>query len=197
MKIKVACVGDSITQGVGTVFAKSYPKQLGALLGEEFEVGNFGISGATMLLGGDKPYNQQPEYQAMLAMKADVYVVMLGTNDTKPHNWSQKKEFKPSALALLEAIMNANPTSKIFLCLPIPAFPANFGITDEVIRTGVIPLLREIAEEKHLEVIDLYSVLEGKGKCVPDKVHPNAAGYKLISKAVAGAIFRRVQPGRL
>jgi hypothetical protein len=27
---------------------------------------------------------------------------MLGTNDTKPHNWSQKKEFKLSALTLLQ-----------------------------------------------------------------------------------------------
>jgi lysophospholipase L1-like esterase len=145
-----------------------------------------------MLRGGDKPYSQQPEYQAMLAMKADIYVVLLGTNDTKPHNWSQKKEFKPSALALLEAIFNANPASKIFLCLPIPAFPANFEITDDVIRAEVIPLLREVAEEKHLEIVDLYSVLEGRGKFVPDKVHPNAAGYKLISKAVAGAILRGV-----
>jgi lysophospholipase L1-like esterase len=63
MKIKVACVGDSITQGVGTILAKSYPKQLGIFLGSEFEVGNFGISGATMLRGGDKPYSQQLEYQ--------------------------------------------------------------------------------------------------------------------------------------
>lgn len=187
-KVKVACVGDSITQGVGASGDKSYPKQLGVLLGDGYEVGNFGNSGSTMLRTGDKPYHLQSQYQAMLAMKADIYVIKLGTNDTKPHNWVKRSEFKPSAIALVDAIRAVNADAKIFVCLPVPAFPDNFGITDQVIRTGVIPLLREVATEKGLGVIDLYKALEGHGEMVPDRVHPNAEGYRVISETVRAQI---------
>ena len=54
--IKVACVGDSITQGSGAQKGKSYPAQLQGLLGEGYLVGNFGVSGRTLLKKGDFPY---------------------------------------------------------------------------------------------------------------------------------------------
>jgi lysophospholipase L1-like esterase len=187
-KIKVACVGDSITQGVGAPAEQSYPAQLSKLLGDGYEVKNFGNSGSTMLRTGDKPYEKQPQYRSMLEMKADVYVIKLGTNDTKPHNWVKKADFKPSAFAMADSIRNTNPEAKIFVCLPVPAFPSNFGITDEVIRKEVIPILKEVAAEKKLGLIDLYAVLEGHGDMVPDKVHPNASGYALISDEVRKAI---------
>lgn len=193
-KIKIACVGDSITQGVGAKPDSSYPAKLGVRLGDRFAVSNFGNSGSTLLRTGDKPYQNQAQYTAMLSLKADAYVIKLGTNDSKPKNWTNKQDFKPSAFALIDAIRGANSKAVIFVCLPVPAFPANFGITDEVIRTEVIPLLKEIAAEKNTEVIDLYSVLEGKKEMVPDKVHPNADGYALISDAVAKALLGHFKP---
>ncbi len=56
-KTKIACVGDSITFGSGIPNREklSYPAQLSALLGDDYEVRNFGVSGATMLENGDKP----------------------------------------------------------------------------------------------------------------------------------------------
>ena len=49
-KIRVACVGDSITFGSGIRDRQtnSYPAQLGRLLGEKWEARNFGVSGATL-----------------------------------------------------------------------------------------------------------------------------------------------------
>ena len=60
-KIRVACVGDSITFGSGIQDrnTNSYPAQLGRLLGEKWETRNFGVSGATLLKNGDKPYWKQ------------------------------------------------------------------------------------------------------------------------------------------
>src|SRR4051812_1034406 len=63
----VACVGDSITQGVGASSGSTnYPADLQKLLGNAVKVGNFGHSGATMLSAGfgDAPYQNDPEYQA-------------------------------------------------------------------------------------------------------------------------------------
>ena len=49
-RIKVACVGNSITYGTGLAdrATQSYPVQLQKLLGEHYEVENFGKPGATL-----------------------------------------------------------------------------------------------------------------------------------------------------
>jgi lysophospholipase L1-like esterase len=55
-RIKVACIGDSITAGSGVVDRAndSYPAQLGKILGPNWEVRNYGGSGSTLLNSGDK-----------------------------------------------------------------------------------------------------------------------------------------------
>ena len=61
----VACVGDSITQGVGASSSSaSYPAVLQKLFGSAVHVGNYGHSGATLLSTGDLPYKNQSEYTA-------------------------------------------------------------------------------------------------------------------------------------
>ena len=49
--IRVACIGNSVTYGYGHQDPKatSYPTQLGQMLGNGFDVRNFGHSGATLL----------------------------------------------------------------------------------------------------------------------------------------------------
>ena len=60
--IKVACVGNSITYGYTLekreLESKS-PSQLQRMLGNKYNVGNFGKSGATLLNKGHRPYMQQ------------------------------------------------------------------------------------------------------------------------------------------
>ena len=53
-KIRIACVGNSITYGsrVENREKNAYPVQLQAMLGEGYEVANFGVSGATLLKKG-------------------------------------------------------------------------------------------------------------------------------------------------
>src|SRR4051812_42639772 len=48
---KVAAIGDSITAGAGTLnrTTDSYPSQLAQMLGDQWEVKNFGVTGATLL----------------------------------------------------------------------------------------------------------------------------------------------------
>lgn len=193
-KIKVACVGDSITAGSGVKDAKKkYPHQLGELLGSGYEVKNFGVGGATMLDDGNKPYKQQPAYQAALDFKPDIVVIKLGTNDTKPINWDTKKAgFVPSAKALVESFQKANPKAKIYLCLPVPVVAAgNFSIREEILKPEVIPLIKQLAADMKLEVIDLYAALEGKPELIPDRVHPNDDGATIIAKTVYEALTKR------
>jgi acyl-CoA thioesterase-1 len=193
-KIKVACVGDSITAGSGVKEPeKKYPFQLGKLLGTGYEVKNFGVGGATMLDDGNKPYKQQKFYQDALAFAPDIVVIKLGTNDSKALNWDTKKDnFAPSARSLVEAFQKANPNAKIYLCLPVPVVdPGNFGIRNEIVKPEIIPLIKKVAEEKKLEVIDLYAALDGKPELIPDRVHPNGEGATIIAKTVFEAIKKR------
>jgi len=93
--VRVACIGDSITEGVGGGVkpATSWPAQLQGLLGASWQVGNFGVSGRTLLKQGDLPYWNDKAYQNALGFKPDVVIIMLGTNDTKPQNWKHEAEF--------------------------------------------------------------------------------------------------------
>ena len=192
-KIKVACVGDSITAGVGTkIKHNSYPDQLGGLLGAGYEVKNFGNSGSTMLDDGDKPYKKQKSFTDAVASAADIYVIKLGTNDSKPQNWSKKAGFAASTKSLVEAFLKANPKAKIYLCTPVPVIgKGNFGINNEMVLGEIIPLIKQVAAEMKLDVIDLYTALDGHPEVFPDRVHPNDEGAALMAKAVFAAVGKK------
>ena len=87
-KIKTACIGNSVTYGYGhrSPQETSYPVQLGKMLGEKYDVRNFGKSGATLLRKGHRPYNRQAEYDAALEFAPDLAIIHLGLNDTDPRN---------------------------------------------------------------------------------------------------------------
>ena len=87
--IRVACIGNSITDGFGIdMRAKyGYPAQLQGILGDGYWVKNFGVSARTMLNKGDFPYMNEMAWKDALAFKPDIVVIKLGTNDSKPQNW--------------------------------------------------------------------------------------------------------------
>lgn len=194
---KVACVGDSITFGAGVKNrgANSYPVQLGKLLGQDYQVKNFGVNGATMLKKGDKPYWKLGAYKAALKFEPDVVVIKLGTNDTKPHNWKHKADYVANYLEMISSFKALKSKPTIWVCYPVPAYPERWGISDKTIRTEVKPLLDAVAKESNVKIIDLYTALSDKPKLFPDKIHPNAAGAKIIAETVHKAIA--AQPAAL
>jgi len=185
--IRVACVGDSITYGAGIKDRKqqSYPVQLGRMLGQKWDVRNFGVSGATLLKKGDKPYWKQKAFQQALAFRPHVVIIQLGTNDTKPQNWKHKDDFAADYKAMIERFRALATEPRVFLCRPVPAFPGRWGIRDAVIREGVIPIVDRVARQKQVGVIDLYKALAGRNDLFPDTVHPNAEGAGLMAKEIA------------
>ncbi len=111
-KIKVACVGNSITYGTGIQDREhfSYPVQLQKMLGDKYLVGNFGKPGATLLKHGHRPYMKQEEYRQAMAFKGDIAVIHLGINDTDPRNWpNYRDEFVKDYLSLMDSLRSANP----------------------------------------------------------------------------------------
>jgi len=186
--IKVACVGDSITQGAGAKSGQSYPSQLQALLGEGYQVGNFGVSGRTLLKKGDFPYWKEKKYQDALAMEPAIVVIMLGTNDTKPQNWKFEAEFDADYRELVKSFQALKSKPKVFVCRPVPVpGQGNYGINEENIQKE-IPRVDALAKELGCGVIDMHAALAKTPELLPDRVHPNTAGAGEMAKAAAKAI---------
>ncbi len=80
--IRVACVGDSITEGT------EYPADLWMMLGANYTVGNFGVGGATISLQSEVPYLNQTELQNAKKFMPNYVIIMLGTNDAFPSRQS-------------------------------------------------------------------------------------------------------------
>lgn len=185
--VKIACVGNSITFGsmLSNRNTNCYPAQLGRLLGNGYNVGNFGKSGATMLRKGDRPYVNQTELADAKAFTPDLVVIKLGTNDTKPANWTYKDELKEDAKYLLDSFASLSSVSAVYLCTPCKVYKSNYGITDDVVSNGVIPVLKEVAKEKNLTLIDIYETTSEHDECfLQDGVHPDAVGAGLIANEV-------------
>ena len=182
--IKLACVGDSITQGVGAGGGMSWPDQIGKLLGAKWEVKNFGVSGTTLLNNGDNPYQKQGAFKNAKDYNPDVVVIVLGTNDTKPQNWKNKKHFVADYTDLVNQFAKLPSKPRVFICYPpYIAKDGNWGI-NEANTKDEIPMLNKVARSTNCGVIDVHAALVGKDALIPDKVHPNAEGAGEIAKAV-------------
>ncbi len=191
--IRVACVGDSITYGSAIKDRKNnnYPVVLGRSLGERFEVRNFGVSGATLLKKGDFSYWDRPEFGGATQFNPHVVVIKLGTNDTKPQNWKHADDYIADYEAMIDHFAALPAKPKIWLCSPAPVYQTRWGINEMSVVEGVIPMVRALAKRKSLPVIDLYTALSGKPEMFPDKIHPNAAGAKVMAETVEAAILGR------
>ena len=188
--IRVACVGDSITFGAGVENRgqNNYPKVLGRLLGAGYETRNFGVNGATLLKKGDKPYWKTGAFKAATGFKPHIVIVKLGTNDSKPQNWKHKAQYAVDLAALVDHFKALSSRPKVWLCKPVPVYKDRWGITEQVVKGEVIPLLEGVAKKKKLPVIDLYKALSGAREHFPDGVHPNVKGAEILARAVYKAI---------
>ena len=205
--IKVACIGNSITDGFGIDMASAYgyPAQLQQILGKDYWVKNFGISSRTMLNKGDYPYMNETAWKDALAFKPDIVIIKLGTNDSKPENWQYGADFKKDLQQMITTLRPylIQPVKKkskkktvvepvgpqIFLCTPIPAFKSTWNINDAVILNDIIPIQQEVAKEYGLQVIDLHTLFANDGdKVLDDGIHPDGKGARRMAEIIADAI---------
>lgn len=187
--IKIACLGDSITEGAGVYWQSknSYPVVLDSILGKKYAVLNCGRSGATLLKSGDRPIWICNEFYNVFAFNPDMILIKLGTNDSKTQNWNDQK-FREDYQSIIDTFRTIKKKPKIIICLPVPAYNHSWNINDSIIKTGVIPALKDIAKQNNLETIDLYTELSDYKDYFPDGIHPNETGARLIAKTVAKSL---------
>jgi acetyl esterase/lipase len=204
--IRVACIGNSITDGFGIDMATQYgyPAQLQKKLGNGYWVKNFGVSSRTMLNKGDFPYMNEMAWRDALAFKPDIVLIKLGTNDSKPYNWQHKAEFRQDLEQMVltlrpdlavsskkrkksKGIVPAKP--EIYLCTPIKAEKPTWEISDSVIANEIIPIQQAVAAKYGLKVIDLHTLYEGGAQqMLPDGIHPNGKGALRMAEIIFDAL---------
>lgn len=198
-QIKVALVGDSVTYGhsIKNWPVNNYPVLLSESLGEKYCVKSYGVSGSTVQPDGDQPYNITKAYTWSHEFEADIIVLMLGSNDSKPENWKGAEKFKEEYITLIDSYAQADNNPVIVLCTPPTAyFPE--GVTQDLSNYDVQPFIIEdiadivtdVAVEKGYTLININNLTENRrdlfGK---DNVHPNNEGANEIATAVYNHII--------
>lgn len=192
-RIKVACVGNSITYGAGLSdrATQAYPVQLQKLLGERYEVENFGKSGVTLLNKGHRPYTQQEEYRKAVDFAGDIVVIHLGINDTDPRNWPNYRDyFVKDYLDLIDTFRNANPGARIIIArmTPISDRHSRFLSGTRDWHGEIQTAIETVAHYADLQLIDFHEPLYPYPYLLPDAVHPTAEGALILAKTVYSAI---------
>ena len=198
--IVVACVGDSITYGHGASNRgeKSYPAQLQALLGEDWDVRNFGHNARTALDDGKEwngqggmGYRKSPEFAKAKDAKPDVVLFMLGTNDSKPVNWDGKADdVKRDYAKLVDEFLALAPAPVVVVGASPFVKKDSFSIREKVVGGELAPWQRAFAAERGLPLVDAYEATKAAAETsyIGDGVHPNDAGYGVIAAAFAAKL---------
>lgn len=190
---RVACIGNSITYGscIADREKQSYPAQLSRMLGNDYQVANFGNPGTTLLRKGHKPYMEQSEFAAALAFRPDIAVIHLGVNDTDPRNWPHHGDcFIADYNALIDSLRAVNPDVRIILAnlSPLSATHHRFRSGTQVWREIIRERIADVAAINGTELIDFALPLRDRQNLIVDGIHPGAEGATLLARSAACAI---------
>ena len=189
--IRVACIGNSVTFGYGLEDAgtESYPACLQDMLGEKYEVRNFGFSGATLLNSGHKPYREKTPYQEALGFRPHIVVIHLGLNDTDPRNWARYKEdFITDYRELIADFrsIDAEPAPRVWICKMTPIFSwhRRFQSGTREDFWAIQKAIEQVAEKENVTLVDLHTPLYARPDLFDDALHPSAEGAEIIASTV-------------
>ncbi len=179
--IRVACVGDSITE------ISHYPEKLQAMLGDGYLVGNFGVTGSTVSNNASKPYINQTAFQEAKDFQPQVVIIMLGTNDAKWESYRHVGSFPDDYEELIGEYDALPEDQQIWIVTPPPIYNNSLGLYNTYLEQGVLPGIAQVADNLDLPTIDVNTALSDPGYFV-DGVHPNLDGAEVIASTISDAI---------
>ncbi len=199
---KIACLGNSITAGSGTSdpATKAYAAVLQHMLGDDYEVRNFGVPSATALRKGTESEREPFGYISLEACRRamewnpDIVILKLGGNDSKPYNWKYKEEFAHDYQELIDTFKFLPSLPEIFVCLPAKARVEDgnkiWGITESTIVGEITPQIQRIAHDNRLKTIDLHDAYLGEENIsYSDNIHPTDRGAELLARKIYQALI--------
>lgn len=190
--LRIACVGASITFGLGLPNRREncYPAMLGRLMGDGYEVRNFGYAGATAGRHSKEPYWRTPSMTSAERFEPERVVIALGTNDAQHQylKWLDGFEQDLADLALHFAELPTAPA--VLLVLPPPVFEPLAEIAIDSLDNSVRPAVQTVGEKLGLPLIDGYTPFKDREDLFPDNLHPNVEGARILAETVFEAVQR-------
>lgn len=202
-KVKIAFIGDSITQGTGASnqSTMSYPGQLSRLLdSSKYTVGNFGKASSYVLAADNKynvktdaslSYKNTTQYTDSIEFAPDVVVIMLGVNDIRSMSCDEARaDLKTALTELTLEYCELESVKKVFVAtsIMIPSSTTIYQYCDGRLQD----LQREVANELGLDLIDIYSMtreyLNVMMHYTKDRIHPVDESYGEMARAFYAAL---------
>ena len=175
----ILAYGDSLTAGFGTPAGSTYPDQLQRKLddlGYRYRVVSMGISGDTTSGG-------LARLKPAVETKPLIVILELGAND------GLRGLPVPQMKANLDEMINAFKKNGSTVVMAGVTLPKNYGLA---YVTSFENAFKDLATKYQLPLIPFF--LEGvAGKpqlTLPDFIHPNAAGYKIV----VDIVMKTLQP---
>ncbi len=179
---------------------QSYPARLREVLGDNHEVRNFGIGGATLIKTGRT--NIWRNLDAVRRFQPHIAIISLGTNDTvggNRKNWEKIGRFDTDYSDLIRSLAELSTEPRIVLCTPTSMVLETAGLSEARLANlterkprlqQLCHRIRKLAEnnrDKNVSLLELNSVLAGRPDLLSqaDGVHPNREGYRAIAQVVA------------
>jgi lysophospholipase L1-like esterase len=189
--LRVACVGDSLTQST------EYTYNLMNKLGDDYMLRNFGVGSTTVTLASDTPYMETVALQNTLGFKPNIIIIMLGTNDAQPSLFQYNTTFVDDYITLIQAFQKLSSKPEIWLVLPPPIFSNQTErISSEYFEQTVLPGIKQVATKTNLPLIDVYSLLIDYPEYFPDGIHPEITtgnwGNEPVAQIIANAIYHAI-----
>lgn len=208
-EMKIACLGDSITAAANLESMEdyqqyAYPAQLQKILGAG-EVVNLGIGGSSI---GRYWENAFVDRYREIPGDTDLIIVMGGTNDgfcMHEEEFGTMEERKENTFIgdldeLMRGLKENYPDATVVFVTPLP------NVLHDMLRkersellpqSRLVGAMKQMAAEYEIPVIDLYNsnILDSHDAAiiynyVPDGVHCNPAGYKILAEHFAAELIQ-------
>lgn len=182
---RMVFLGDSLTAGYGLEPEQAYPAVIEEMLearGEEVAVVNAGVSGDTTA-GGLRRVDW------ILRQKIDTLVIALGANDAL--RGQPVEQTRENLRRIIAKARERHPELRIILAGMLA--PPNLG---EAYREAYASIFPELAEEASVELVPfLLEGVAGEPELnLPDGIHPNAEGQRLVARNVLEVLEREEDP---
>jgi len=212
--IRVACIGDSITYGYAMTnrVAECYPAKLAALLGDGYEVRNFGDPGAGVYTHlkafdgkGPRAWRLRAEYAKALAFKPQIVVSNLGINDAGEYAKELLPDLKTGKTALasgtfrreyvdlLETFAVGGTRPRFIIWTRLGPCMKRHSLKGSVLPFVMERDLADVAARVGAETLDMYGPLfpyaETADFCA-DGIHPEGGACAVIARVTARKILR-------
>lgn len=167
--------GDSLSDGLGLRRSQAYPALLVEKLradGLNYEVINASQSGGTT----EEGLRRLPPH---LKRPIDIFILQLGVNDL--FRSVPVPQIRENLQSIIDQVRARNPSVRIVIAgLQVPNYPAQDYVA------GFIQMYADLASKNGATLVpSLLERVAGDPKMtLPDGIHPNAAGQKILAQNV-------------